>query len=114
MAETDFAEYVAFEDFRAGMPAGRFHVVVDPKLARRYVSQRLLLLVIVTPLIGIGIALAITGRAWLGGSLVAAGVLLNRAVAWQAPKILLHLALRDRTVYEHATQGGLMEIRRRG
>ena len=27
MAEADFAEYVAFEDFRAGMPAGRFHLV---------------------------------------------------------------------------------------
>jgi hypothetical protein len=46
---TDYAEYVAFEEFRAGLPAGRFRVVVDPKLARRYVSQRLMLIVLLMP-----------------------------------------------------------------
>ena len=110
----EFAEYVAYEEFRAGLPAGRFHVVVNPKLARRYVSQRLLLIVFVTPLIGVGLALALTGRTWAGAALVALGVLLNRAVSWQAPKILLHLALRDRRVYEQATQNGVMEVRRQG
>ena len=35
MAEGEYADYVAHEDFRAGLPAGRFRVVVDPKLARR-------------------------------------------------------------------------------
>ena len=110
----EFADYVAYEEFRAGLPAGRFHVVVNPKLARRYVSQRLLLIVFVTPLIGVGLALALTGRTWAGAALVGLGVLLNRAVSWQAPKILLHLALRNRAVYEQATQNGLMEVRRRG
>ena len=110
----EFAEYVGYEEFRAGLPAGRFHVVVNPKLARRYVSQRLLLIVFVTPLIGVGLALALTGRTWAGAALVALGVLLNRAVSWQAPKILLHLALRDRRVYEQATQNGVMEVRRQG
>ena len=113
MADADFAEFVAYEDFRSGLPAGRFRVVVNPKLARRYVAQRLLLLVIVTPLIGAGIALALTGRTWPGALLIAAGVVLNRAVSWQAPRILLHLAQRDRAVYEHATQNGVMEVRRR-
>ena len=110
----EFAEYVGYEEFRAGLPAGRFHVVMNPRLARRYVSQRLLLIVFVTPLIGVGLALALTGRTWAGAALVALGVLLNRAVSWQAPKILLHLALRDRRVYEQATQNGVMEVRREG
>ena len=112
VAEEGYAEYVAHEDFRSGLPAGRFRVVVDPRLARRYVAQRLLLLVIVMPVIGIGIALALIGAVWPGAGLVALGVLLNRVVMWQAPKILLHLALRDARVYEHATQNGLMEVRR--
>ena len=112
MAGTDYAEYVAYEEFRSGLPAGRLRVVVDPKLARRFVSQRLMLLVFLTPLIGAGIALALTGRTLLGGLLVAAGVVLHRGVSWQAPKILLHLALRDRAVYEHVTQHGVMEVRR--
>jgi hypothetical protein len=107
-----YAEYIAHEEFRAGLPAGRFRVVVDPKLARRYVAQRLLLLVVVMPVIGVGIALVLTGRTWPGALLVAAGVLLHRVVRWQAPKILLHMALRDAAVYEFATHNGLMEVRR--
>jgi hypothetical protein len=111
MAE-GFAEYVSHEEFRTGLPAGRFRIVVNPKLARRYVSQRLLLMVVLLPLIGVGIALALTGQTWLGASLVAVGVLLNRVVMWQAPKILLQMALRDPKVYGHVTEHGLMEVRR--
>ncbi|MEJ5989940.1 hypothetical protein WG902_08080 [Ramlibacter sp. PS3R-8] len=111
-ASGEFAEYVAHEDFRSGLPAGRFRVIVDPKLARRYVSQRLLLVVVVLPVIGVGIALALTGRTWPGALLIAAGVLLNRVVMWQAGRILLHLALRDAKTYEQVTQGGVMEVRR--
>ena len=113
-AGEDFAEYVPHEDFRAGLPAGHFRVVVDPKLARRYVAQRLLLVVVVTPVIGIGLALALSGRTWPGALLVAAGVLLNRVVMWQAPKILLHMAQRDAAVYAFATQNGILEVRLAG
>jgi hypothetical protein len=113
-ASEDFAEYVPHEDFRAGLPAGRFRVVVDPKLARRFVAQRLLLVVVVTPVIGIGLALALTGHTWPGALLVAAGVLLNRVVMWQAPRILLHMAQRDAAVYAFATQNGILEVRRAG
>lgn len=112
-AGTGFAEYVAFEEFRAG-PSGRFRVVVDPKLARRYIAQRLLLMVLLIPFLGLGIALALLGARWTGGLMVAAGVIFHRLVMWQAPHILLHMAARDARVYEHATQHGLMEVRRAG
>ena len=108
----DYAEYVPFEEFRAGLPAGRFRVIVNPKLARRYVSQRLLLMVLLLPVIGVGIALALTGHLLAGGLLVAGGVALNRLLMWQAPTILLHLATRDASAYEHVTSHGLMEVRR--
>ena len=111
-ADGDFAEYIPHEDFRAGLPAGHFRVVVDPKLARRYVAQRLMLIVVVIPLIGVGLALALTGRTWPGALLVAAGVLLNRLVMWQAPKILLQMAQRDAAVYAFTTQNGILEVRR--
>jgi hypothetical protein len=111
-ADHDFAEHVAFEEFRAGLPAGRFRVVVNPKLARRYVAQRLMLMVIVTPVIGAGLALALTGTTWAGALLVFLGVGLNRVVMWQAPKILLYMAAHDAKVYEHATQQAVMEVRR--
>jgi hypothetical protein len=112
VVEEDLAPYVPHEEFRTGLPAGRLRIVVNPKLARRYVSQRLLLLVVLMPVIGIGIALALTGRTWTGALLVAAGVALNRLVMWQAPKILVQMATRDPAVYDFATQNGVLEVRR--
>jgi hypothetical protein len=111
-ADGDFAEFIPHGDFRAGLPAGHFRIVVDPKLARRYVAQRLMLIVVVIPVIGVGLALALSGRTWPGALLVAAGVLLNRLVMWQAPKILLHMAQRDPAVYLFTTQNGILEVRR--
>lgn len=111
-ADETLAPYVAHEEFRAGLPAGRFRVVVDPKRARRYIARRLLLIVLLMPVIGVGIALALLGATWTGGLVVAAGVLLNRVVMWQAPRLLLQMALRDPSVYAFATENGLMEVRR--
>ncbi|HEY8356775.1 MAG TPA: hypothetical protein VIL30_04870 [Ramlibacter sp.] len=110
--ETGYAPYVSHEDFRAGLPVGRFRVIVDPRRARPWVRQRLWLLPIVMAMIGAGLALALGGATWPGGALVIAGVVLNRLVAWNAGKILLHLALRDALVYDAATAGGIMEVRR--
>lgn len=112
MADQEFADYVSFEEFRDGMPVGRFRVIVEPKKARRYVSQRLMLLVLLMPMVGIGLALALTGRVWAGAALVALGVVLSRVVRAQSGKILLHLASRNRAVYEQVTQHGIMEVRR--
>jgi hypothetical protein len=108
----EFADYVAHAEFRTGLPRGRLRVIVDPKQARRYVARRLLLLVVVTPTIGLGLALALLGATWSGAALVLAGVALNRVVMWQAPKLLLHMALRDPAVYEFVTQNGILEVRR--
>lgn len=108
----DYAEYVDFQDFRAGLADGRFRIVVNPKLARRFVAQRMLLLVVLMPVIGVGIALALMGARWTGALMVAGGVLFHRLVMWQAPHILLHMASRDPKVYEQVTHEGLMEVRR--
>ena len=108
----DFADYVAHEEFRTGLPSGRFRIVVNPKLARRFVAQRLMLMVVLLPVIGVGIALVLNGETLPGALLVFAGVALNRIVMWQAPKILLQMALRNPSVYENVTQQGVMEVRR--
>jgi hypothetical protein len=111
-AEGEFAEHIAHEDFRAGLPAGRFRVIVDPKQARRFIARRLLLLVVVMPLIGIGLALALLGATWTGALLVFAGVALNRVTMWQAPRLVLHMATTDPKVYAFVTENGIMEVRR--
>lgn len=106
------AEYIAFDDFRAGLPQGRFRVIVNPALAAPFVSHRTHAAALALALIGPGIALALVGHPVWGALLVAAGVLLRWSIKRQAPRILLHLASRVPAVYEQATEHGVMEVRR--
>ena len=111
-ADPDVADYVSHEQFRTGLPRGRFRVIVNPKLARGYLRQRLWLLPIVIFIIGAGLAFAFAGQTVASALLVFAGVALNRAVVWNAGKILIYLAGRDSQVYDFVTQNGVMEVRR--
>lgn len=108
----DSVDYVPFEEFRSGLPHGRFRVVVNPSLASPFVAQRTHATPLAIAVIGAGIAAALTGYPWIGGILVATGILLRRVVKAQAPRILLHLAAHLPTVYEQATTQGVMEVRR--
>lgn len=108
----DLAEYIAFDEFRAGLPHGRFRVVVNPSLVGPFVAHRTHATALVLALIGPGVAAALLGHVWLGGGLVLAGIVLRRTVKSQAARILLHLASRVSGVYEHATQAGVMEVQR--
>ena len=111
-AAEDTAEFIPFEEFRAGLPRGRFRVVVNPALARSFVAYRIHSTPLALALIGPGIASALYGHVVLGGLLVAAGCLLRWSVKKRAPFILLHLATRIPAVYEQAAEHGVMEVRR--
>ncbi len=108
----DSAEYVPFEEFRNGLPHGRFRVIVNPALAQGFVAHHTRATPLALALIGPGVAAALAGHLWAGGLLVAMGVLLRRLVKTQAPRILLHLAARLPVVYEQATEHAVMEVRR--
>lgn len=105
------AIYVPYEEFRAGLPAGRFRVIVNPDRARKYVKHRLLLTALILPIIGTGIGMAFYGYRWLGLGLVIFGVLAHRLVAHQAPKILLHMATQDAKIYHEALDFEILEVR---
>lgn len=106
------AEYIPFEEFRNGLPHGRFRVIVNPKLAAPFVAYRTHATPLALALIGPGIAAALAGHAWLGALLVAAGIALRWSVKKHAPRLLLHLAARVPSVYGQATEHGVMEVRR--
>lgn len=102
---------VPYEEFRAGVPAGRFRLIVNPERAQKYVKHRLFVIGIALPLLGIGAALSLSGYFWVGLPLVIAGVLLPRVVKAHAAKILLHLALHDAKVYQEALAYEILEVR---
>jgi hypothetical protein len=109
----DTAEYIPFEEFKNGLPHGRFHVIVNPELAKPFVAYRTHATAWALALVGPGVALALLGHALWGVVLVASGVLLRRGIQQQAPRLLLHLASRVPSVYEQATEHGVMEVQRR-
>ncbi|SFL94698.1 hypothetical protein [Variovorax sp. OV329] len=106
------AEYISFDEFSRGLPQGRFRVVVNPALAKPFVAHFTRVTPVAIAMIGPGIAVALAGYPWIGALLVAAGVVLRRTVRSQAPRILLHMASRVRSVYDQATEHGVMEVRR--
>jgi hypothetical protein len=103
--------YVPFTEFRAGLPAGRFRVIVNPEKAQKYIKHRLFIVGIALPLLGIGAALAISGYVWVGLPMVVLGALLPRVVKAHAPKILLHLAQQDAKTYQEAIDFEILEVR---
>ena len=106
------AEYIPFEEFSKGLPQGRFHVIVNPALAAPFVAHCTRVTPLAIAMIGPGTAVALAGYPWIGALLVAAGIVLRRAVKSQAPRILLYLTTRMQAVYEQATEHGVMEVRR--
>jgi hypothetical protein len=99
--------------FCAGLPAGRFHLIVNPERAQKYIRHRLFVVGLALPVIGIGTALAWSGYLWAGFPMVAVGVLFPRVVKAHAAKILLHLALREEKTYREALDFEIMEVRLR-
>ena len=111
-SERQTAEFIPFEEFRNGLPHGRFRVIVNPGLAGPFVASRTLSAPLALAMIGPGIALALYGHLVTGAVLVTAAMLLRRTVKKQAPHILLHLATRLPSVYLQATAHGVMEVQR--
>jgi hypothetical protein len=106
------AIYVPHAEFRAGLPAGQFRLIVNPERAKKYVKHRLMLTALILPLVGTGIGMAYMGYRWLGLCIVIVGVAAHRLVAMQAPRILLHMIQRDSKIYHEALEFEILEVRR--
>ena len=103
---------VSHAEFCRGLPAGQFRLIVNPERARKYVRQRLMMVPVLLPVAGIGVALAVSGHAWLGLGLVALCVLVNRLVSAQSARLLLYLATQDAKIYQEAIRFEILEVRR--
>jgi len=103
---------VSHQEFKNGLPMGRFRLIVNPERAQKYVKHRLFVVGIALPLLGIGTALALSGYVWWGLPLVLVGALMPRVIKAHAAKILLHLALHDARTYREAIEYEILEVRR--
>lgn len=106
--------YVSHQEFRTGLPAGRFRLIVNPERAQKYVKHRLFVVGISLPILGIGTALSMSGYPWVGLPMIIVGALMHRVIKAHAARILLHLALHDAKTYEEALDYEILEVRYAG
>jgi hypothetical protein len=97
-------------EFLRAYTAGKIKVDVEPAAAARYLSARLLLPFVMLPVLGCGVALALTGWIWTGLTIIAIGALAPRLIKRSAPHFALTQALQDERVYYELTQSNILRI----
>jgi hypothetical protein len=97
-------------EFVEGYRAGSIRVRVDRAAAARYLSVRLLLPLVMLPVLGIGVGLALMGWIWTGLAVIAGGTLAPMLIKRTAPHFVITQALQDRAFYDDVAANGLLQI----
>lgn len=97
-------------EFVSAYAKGRIEVTVDPAMAAKYLSARLMLPFFVMPVLGAGIALALIGWIWAGIAVIALGFIAPRLIKRSAPHFVLNQAVQNERTYREVTQAGILKI----
>ena len=98
------------EEFAAAYHAGRIRVKVDRKAAARFVAGRALLPLVVLPVIGLGVALALVGYIVTGTIIFLAALLLRYLVRRSSDGFILWRALQDAEFYRQAMAAQVLSV----
>lgn len=98
------------DEFAEAYRAGSIRVEIDRAAAARYMSGRLLLPLVMLPVLGIGVALALTGWVWTGLAIIAAGTVAPMIIKRTAAHFVITHALEDRGFYDDAVANGVLQI----
>jgi hypothetical protein len=101
---------VTHAEFVAAWREGRLRVEVDRAAAARMVSARLMLPLVLLPVMGAGVALALLGRYFIGAAVFIAALLLRFAVRRSAAGFVVQRALQDERFYADAVAAGLLKL----
>jgi hypothetical protein len=96
--------------FVAAYESGRLTVRIDPRVAGRFMSDRLLLPFFALPVLGLGVALALVGWLWTGLAVIAAGMIVPRLIKRSAPGFILTHALADASFYDTVRTAGVLRV----
>ena len=96
-------------EFVAAYREGRLKVQVDKSAAARMVSARLMLPLVLLPVMGLGVALALVGYFVIGALVFLAAIGLRFAVRRSAPGFVLQRALADERFYAEAIASRLLK-----
>ncbi len=97
-------------EFVTAYRSARVTVEFDRVRAGQFLSARLLLPVMILPLLGAGVGLALIGWLWSGLLVIAMGIIAPRLIKRSAPHFLLTQMLGDEKLYADVQRAGIMRI----
>jgi hypothetical protein len=89
---------------------GEIRVDFDRHAAGRALSARLLLPLVMMPVVGAGVALALIGWIYTGLAVIALGFVAPRLIKRAAPGFLLQNALGDPQLYEELVRSNVLRV----
>jgi hypothetical protein len=109
-AQAQGGHAVTHDDFVAAFRAGRVRAIVDRRAAARYVSARMLLPVVLLPVFGIGVALALVGHYVWGLVVFLLAFAFRALVRGSSQGFVVTRALEDPRFYGEACAAGLLRV----
>ena len=102
------------EEFVAAYQQGRLRVRIDREAAARFVSGRAMLPLVLLPILGLGVALALVGYVWAGVTVFLLALLIRFLVKRSSEGFLLWRALRDAEFYQQVRAAGVLSVEQAG
>ena len=97
------------EEFVAAYREGKVTVQIDAKAAAQLVSRQMMLPLVLLPVLGLGVALALTGYLAIGILLFVAALAFRYAVRKSSPAFAIKRALESQDFYAAAVKNGLLK-----
>jgi hypothetical protein len=97
-------------EFVAAYQAGRLQVKIDREAAARFVAGRAMLPLVLLPVMGLGVALAIVGYFIAGAAIFIAALLLRFLVRRSSDGFLVWRALQDANFYAQVIAAQVLKI----
>jgi hypothetical protein len=98
------------EEFVAAYHAGRIRVQVNRDAAARFVAGRAMLPLVLLPVLGLGVALALVGYLVTGALIFLTALLVRYLVRRSSHGFLVWRALQDADFYRQAVAAGILKI----
>ncbi|MGH6691310.1 MAG: hypothetical protein ACREF4_11620 [Gammaproteobacteria bacterium] len=95
-------------EFVAAYHRGEIKVEFEPRGAARFLSARLLLPLVMMPILGVGVAVALVGWFFTGLAIILLGIAAPQLIKRSAPHFLFQQALRDPAVYTELTKADVL------
>lgn len=98
------------QEFVAAYQAGRIRVQVDREAAARFVAGRAMLPLVLLPILGLGVALALVGYVIAGVAVFVAALVVRYVVRRSSDGFLLWRALRDAEFYRQVVAAAVLRV----